>query len=92
MSAIPKERMNVEEFLAWSESAPGRYELLDGQIFAQAAERAAHAKIKGHAFIALTEAIRRDGLPYHALPDGMAVRVDKGAIFGPDAPTPEGAA
>ena len=85
MSAIPKERMTVEEFLAWLERSPGRYELVDGQIFAQAAERAAHAKIKGRVFITLTEAVRRDGPPCHAMPDGMAVRIDKGTVFEPDA-------
>jgi Uma2 family endonuclease len=85
MSAIPKERMTVEEFLAWSERSPGRYELVDGRIFAQAAERAAHAKIKGEVFVALREAIRRAGAPCHALPDGMAVRVDARTVFEPDA-------
>lgn len=85
MSAIPKERMTVEEFLAWSERAPERYELADGQIFAQAAERAAHAKIKGEVFAALREAIRRGSLRCRALPDGMAVRIDKGTVFEPDA-------
>ena len=85
MSAIPKDRMTVEEFLSWSERAPGRYELVDGEIFAQAAERAAHAKIKGRVFIALTQAIRKDGLPCHALPDGMAVRIGTRSLFEPDA-------
>ena len=81
----PKERMTAEEFIAWEEGVPGRYELVDGQIFAQAAERAAHAKIKGEVFVALREAIRRDGLPCQALPDGRAVRIDKGTVFEPDA-------
>ncbi len=85
MNAIPKERMTAEEFVAWEEGVPGRYELVDGQIFAQAAERAAHAKIKGEAFVALREAIRRNDLPCQALPDGMAVRIDKGTVFEPDA-------
>jgi Uma2 family endonuclease len=85
MNAIPKERMTAEEFVAWEESVPGRYELVDGQIFAQAAERAAHAKIKGEVFAALREAIRRDGLPCRALPDGMAVRISARTVFEPDA-------
>ncbi len=85
MNAIPKERMTAEEFIAWEEGVPGRYELVDGEIFAQAAERAAHAKIKGEVFVALREAIRRDGLPCQALPDGMAVRIDKGTVYETDA-------
>jgi Uma2 family endonuclease len=85
MTAIPKERMTAEEFLAWSQGAPGRYELLGGQVFAQASERAAHAKIKGEVFVALREAVRRAGAPCHALPDGMAVRVGARTVFEPDA-------
>ena len=85
MNAIPKERMTAQEFIAWEEGVPGRYEFVDGQIFARAAERAAHAKLKGRVFIALTEALQRRGLPCQALPDGMAMRIDKGTVFEPDA-------
>lgn len=85
MIALPQQRMTAEEFLAWSESRPGRYELADGEVFAQAAERVAHAKMKGEVFKALDNAIRKRGLPCHALPDGVAVRVDMGTVFEPDA-------
>lgn len=85
MSAIPEKRMTAEEFLAWAEGLPGRYELVDGFVLAQASERAGHAKIKGEVFVALHGAIRRAGAPCHALPDGMAVRVDARTVFEPDA-------
>jgi len=84
MSEIPQQRMSAEEFLAWAESVPGRYELVAGEIFAQAAERAAHAEIKAAVFVAFSEAIRKAGLPCHALPDGMAVRIDRATIYEPD--------
>lgn len=77
--------MTAEEFLAWSEGRPGRYELVDGEIFAQAAERVAHAEAKGAVYVALLAAIREDGLPCRALPDGMAVRIDERTVFEPDA-------
>ena len=84
MSEIPQQRMSAEEFLAWAENVPGRYELVAGEVFAQAAERAAHAKIKGAVFLAFSDAIRKAGLPCHALPDGMAVRIDRKTVYEPD--------
>jgi Uma2 family endonuclease len=35
--------------------------------------------------VALLNSIKKAGLPCHALPDGMAVRVDKASVFEPDA-------
>ncbi len=85
MSALPKQRMSAEEFLAWSQTQAGRFELAGGEIFAQASERVALAKIKGRVFMALHNAIHDKGLSCHALPDGMAVRVDAQTVFEPDA-------
>jgi Uma2 family endonuclease len=84
-AALPKERMSAEEFLAWSKTRQERYELADGEIFAQASERAAHAKVKFRVALALHNAIQSKGLPCHALPDGMAVRIDADTVFEPDA-------
>jgi Uma2 family endonuclease len=81
----PKSRMSVEEYLAWSEGQEGRYELIDGVVYAQASERAAHAEMKGQVFLALTKAIRDKGLECRALVDGMAVRVGARTVFEPDA-------
>jgi Uma2 family endonuclease len=85
MSAIPEKRMSAEEFLAWAECAVGRYELLDGEVFAQAAERAAHVRTKTRVRNALESAIRRAGARCHAMADGMAVRIDERTVFEPDA-------
>lgn len=85
MSAVPKTKMTAEEFVVWAEAQQGRYELVDGEVFAQASERAAHAKAKGAAYTALMDAVRRAGAPCHVLPDGMAVRVDPSTVFEPDA-------
>lgn len=85
MSALPKHRMTVEEYLAWSQGQEGRHELVDGEIFAQAAERVVHARVKGAVFVAFLAAIRKGGLPCLALPDGVAVRVDDTTVFEPDA-------
>lgn len=77
--------MTVEEFLAWSETQEGRYELVNGIVYAQAAERAAHAKTKLAVAVALTYAIRARGLGCNALGDGMAVRVGARTVYEPGA-------
>jgi Uma2 family endonuclease len=84
MSAFPQDRMSVEDYLAWSEATEGRYELIDGKVVAQAAERAAHAEMKGAIYAAFRDEIRRKKLPCRVLPDGMAVRVGKTTVFEPD--------
>jgi Uma2 family endonuclease len=61
--------MTVDEYLAWAEGRPGRYELYAGTVYAMAPERAAHAKTKFAAQIALLAAIRRANVPCHVLPD-----------------------
>lgn len=84
MNVLPK-RMSVDEYLAWAEGRPERYELLNGVVHAMGPERAAHAEIKYAMQTALLNAIRRAGLPCHMLPDGMTVRVDASTAFEPEA-------
>jgi Uma2 family endonuclease len=84
MTALPKMRMTVEEYLAWAEKQPGRYELLNGIVHAMAPERAIHAKIKLALHMALAAAIRARNLPCHVLPDGMTVRIDDSTTYEPD--------
>jgi Uma2 family endonuclease len=33
MNVIPQTRMTVDEFLAWAQTQPGKYELHNGRIF-----------------------------------------------------------
>lgn len=77
--------MTVEEYLVWSEAQEGRYELVNGVVYAQAAERAAHAEMKGLVFVALRNAIRKAGLECRAMVDGMGVRVGAETVYEPDA-------
>jgi Uma2 family endonuclease len=77
--------MTVDEYVAWAEHQPGRYELLGGIVHAMAPERAIHAEIKLAVHMALIAAIRSRGLPCHVLPDGMTVRIDERTAFEPDA-------
>ncbi len=83
---LPTRRMTADEFIAWSLEQPsGRYELEDGQVVAMASERARHARVKAAVWAALRDAIVGAGLPCEAFPDGMAVRMDDGTVFEPDA-------
>ena len=89
MSAKPKLRpnpsMTVDQFLSWAEDRPGRYELLDGEVFAMSPQRAQHARAKSRIFMGLHGAVRAGSLPCEVFPDGMTVRVDPTTAFEPDA-------
>jgi len=87
MTAQPKTpptRMTVDEYLAWAEGRTGRHDLINGEVFARAAERAAHWKTKLATHVALLSAIRSKGLPCHVAPDGPTVRIDNFTAFEPD--------
>lgn len=85
MSVPPRTRMTVDEYLAWADGQPGRYELVDGEVCVQVQKSAAHAEAKFAVVKALDAAIRTQGLLCRALPDGMAVRVDERTAYEPDA-------
>jgi Uma2 family endonuclease len=85
MAALTNARMNVDEYLAWAEGRPGRYELYDGVVYAMTPERAVHAEIKLAVHIGLVAAIRARRLPCQVLPDGMTVRIDAATAYEPDA-------
>lgn len=85
MTALTKPRMTVDEFLAWAEGQPGRYELFRGEVFAMSPETVGHAEIKGFIYAALAAAIRQRRLPCHVLPDGATVRIDDATAYEPDA-------
>jgi Uma2 family endonuclease len=85
MLALPKHKMNVDEYLAWAEHQPGRFELYAGEVYAMAPEKAGHARIKFAIQMALLAGIRDAGVPCHMLPDGMTVRIQQDKAFEPDA-------
>ena len=85
MNVIAKPRITVDEFLDWAVGRPGRYELFRGEVIKMSPETVGHAKIKGTTHLALTAAIRRSGLPCHALPDGVIIRIDETTAYEPDA-------
>jgi Uma2 family endonuclease len=85
MNVLTKPRMTVDEFLAWAEDHPGRYELFRGEIFPMSPEVVGHTEIKGAIYVALLTAVRSRGLACHTLMDGPTVRVDSETAYEPDA-------
>src|SRR5262245_58935156 len=85
MTAVTKARMTVDEYLAWAESRPGRYELVNGTVYAMTPERAVHAEIKLAVHMALAAGIRARALACRVMQDGMTVRVDEATAYEPDA-------
>src|SRR5260370_42087422 len=85
VTALPKHKMTVDEYLAWAQGQPGRFELYAGVVYAMTPERAGHATVKFAVQTALRGAIRRSGLACHMLPDGMTVRIDRDTAHEPDA-------
>jgi Uma2 family endonuclease len=84
VTALPKHKMTVDEYLAWAEGEPGRFELYAGTVYAMGPERAGHAKVKFAVQSALRTGIQRTGVRSHMLPDGMTVRIDAYTAHEPD--------
>jgi Uma2 family endonuclease len=85
MTALPKNKMTADEFLAWAAAREeGRHELIDGEIVTTPPERVRHLEAKASAFVALAAALRRAGVSCHAQPGGARVRVDEWTVFKPD--------
>ena len=85
MQLHAKPKMTVDEYLAWAEENPGRYELVNGEVIAMAPHRLIHAEVKFAIQTALLAGIERAGLPCHMLPDGATVRVSETTAYEPDA-------
>ncbi len=85
MQQLANPKMTVDEFLAWAEENPGRYELSEGEVYAMSPERIGHAKTKFAVQAALLAAIRKAGVPCHMLPDGATVRINERTAYEPDA-------
>jgi Uma2 family endonuclease len=82
---VPNVRMNVDEFLVWSERQPDdRYELVDGEIVAMTRDTVGHNRTKGAAYVALLNAVRAAGLPCQVFIDGVGVRINENTLRIPD--------
>lgn len=85
MSAVPNLRLNVDDYLAWADEQPGRYELVNGIVYAMSPETVGHIERKAAVHAALLAGIRVSGLPCYALADGATVRIGDDSAYEPDA-------
>jgi Uma2 family endonuclease len=86
MTAIPKHRMKVPEFLAWAnEQLDTNYELVDGEVVAMVPDRLRHNLVKFAAAKALEDAVRAAGLPCTVFTDGVGVVINDDTTRIPDA-------
>ena len=87
MSIVPRPRMTSDEFLAWAMQRPEgeRWELVGGELVSMSPERSGHALVKARVWRALDDGIKAGGLGCTAYPDGMAVEIDDGTVYEPDA-------
>jgi len=86
MTALPKHnKMTVDDFLAWAETQEGRWELFDGVPVAMSPERVIHGLVKQRVANVLERVVGTADLSCQALPDCVAVRVNKHRSYQPDA-------
>jgi Uma2 family endonuclease len=85
MSAVAKQWMTVDDFLATADEREGRWELENGVVYAMAPERLGHSDARFAAVAALRAAIARAKIPCRAVLDGPAVRITARTAYQPDA-------
>src|SRR5277367_1632222 len=85
MTALRKQTMSVDEFLAWAERQPDRWELVEGIPTAMSPERVVHGDVKYRVARALDVAIAKAKVPCRFVLDSAAVRIDQRSLYQPDA-------
>jgi Uma2 family endonuclease len=85
MTAVRKQLMSVDDFVAWAERQPDRWELLDGLPVAMSPERVVHGDVKYRVARALDGAIGHAKVPCRFVLDSAAVRIDARSLYQPDA-------
>jgi hypothetical protein len=83
MTALRKPTMFADEFLAWAERQPGRWELLEGVPTAMAPERVVHGDTKYRVARSLDAAIAKARVACRFVLDGAAVRIDAKSLYQP---------
>ena len=90
-SVPPPQKMTVDEFMKWYETAEGRWELHDGVPVRKhdpakgQSERIAHLEVKFKIARILDDALRKAKRSCFMLPDGASVRINEQTHYEPDA-------
>jgi len=78
------QHMTVDEYFAWAERNPGRYELHRGEVYKKLPQAVGHTMAKGAIYAALFAAAPACERPCHVLGDGITVRIDETTAYEPD--------
>lgn len=84
MTALRKQPMTVQDFLAWAEGQPERWELYDGVPVAMAPERLVHGRTKRRVSRAFEDAITAARAACESVLDSVAVPVSASSSYQPD--------
>ncbi len=75
MSAIPKRKMTMEEYIEFDKNNEGRWEYFDGEVFDMAGGSLNHNRIAKNILTTLENKL--EGAPCEALPSEMRLKVPK---------------
>jgi Uma2 family endonuclease len=85
MGALPKTKMNVDEYLRWTEAQDtGRFELVQGEVIMMSPETNRHLDVKSEAWLAFRTALKKAKSKCRAIADGAGVRIDQSTVREPD--------
>jgi Uma2 family endonuclease len=73
MSAIPKQKLSIEEYIEFDKSNEGKWEYFDGEVLDMAGGSLNHNRITRNVLAALQEKLA--GTPCEALPSDMRLKV-----------------
>jgi Uma2 family endonuclease len=82
MSAVPRPRMSLQEYLAWEERQPTKNEFHRGEVFAMVGARRVHGRVVSNLNRRLAEAL--DGSACQVFTEGMKVQIGDDAVLYPD--------
>jgi Uma2 family endonuclease len=85
MWALPKSKMNADEYLRWCDTQEsGRFELVRGDVVMMSPETIRHIEVKSEAWLAIRNALKGVNSKCRAIADGAGVQIDKNTVREPD--------
>lgn len=82
MTAVPRPRMSLQEYLAWEEQQPTKNEFHRGEVFAMVGARRVHGCVVSNLNRRLAEAL--DGSGCRVFVEGMKVQIGEDTVLYPD--------
>jgi Uma2 family endonuclease len=82
MSAVPRPRMSLQEYLAWEEQQPTKNEFHRGEVFAMVGARRVHGRVVLNLALAFSRALQ--GSPCQVFTEGMKLQIGDDTVLYPD--------